>query len=550
MEATLRKIRPHLFMISVVLLLVLLGWMFKGESVRIRFGHAETLENGWTHVETGHAIPTLPADLDVDKGETYTVLTVLDARFADAQIMLVRASLSDVVVRLDGEILQSKVNTSSFPLDLYASTWMLVDIPAGSQGKTLEIAMTSPYAAFSGRVNLIHVGTDAEVCNHILTGYLPRFVSGLIILIIGISLLVINLAADRSHNSGNAYLGVFAVFLSLWIFGESRMVQFITGSVFINGGMTYMMVAIMPVPLTLYVKRSVMDRHKKIFGYAATVYGINAVLVFLLQARGTMDFFESVVISQVLILLGLVLLLVTLVFEKRIDPKSELVRQAKYYLILVVFGFFELVTYFTGNFDNTSVYLLMGFVLFLSIQLGNYIRQIVSALRKASQAEVYERLAYTDRLTGALNRAAYEEAFDRIFADTRSRQAIRLAFFDFDDLKHINDTYGHLEGDDVLKEGYQAIEEAFSSQGTCYRIGGDEFACILKGTDGTRYGEMLHAFNALIGSICDTRGYPIKVSVGYAVYDRTSDLKPSDMMKRADADMYRNKHHTKTVEHV
>jgi diguanylate cyclase (GGDEF)-like protein len=550
MEATLKKIRPHLLTISVVLLLVLLGWMFRGESVRISFGQAEALDSGWTHVETGRVIPTLPADLDVAKGDTYTIRTVLDSRFADARIMLLRASLSDVVVTIDGVVIESRVNTGSFPLDLYASTWLLVDIPAGSEGKTLEIGMTSPYTAFSGRVNPIHVGTDAEVWNHILTNYLPRLISGVIILIIGLSLLVINIAVDRSHHSGNAYLGVFAVFLSLWIFGESRMLQFITGSMFIHGGMTYMMVAIMPVPLILYVKRSVMDRHRKIYGYAAALYGSNAVLVFLLQATGTLDFFESLIISQVLILLGLVLLLVTLVLEKKIDPKSELVRQAKYYLILVIFGSFELWGYFTGNFDNTSVFLLMGFVLFLAIQLGNYIRQIVTALRKASQTEVYERLAYTDRLTGALNRAAYEEAFDKIFADTKSTQSARLAFFDFDDLKHINDTHGHLEGDDVLKEGYHAIEEAFSSNGTCYRIGGDEFACILKETDGTRYGEMLRTFNGLIGSIGASKGYPIKVSVGYAVYDRAVDLKPSDMMKRADADMYQNKHHAKRTEHA
>jgi diguanylate cyclase len=532
---------PHLFMLVIILFLILMGIIYRGDSVRINFNEAKPLNTGWTHVETGVAIDTLPAELDVNQGESYTISIILDDHFERENVLLIRASLSDLVVRLNGEMIHERVHGTASSFDLYASTWSLVTIPDHASGKVLELEFMSPYEAFSGTLNAIHYGTDAEVWHHMVLGYLPRFISGVVMLLIGIAILIINLAVDRFHHSGKAFLGVFAVMLSFWIFGESRLLQLLIGSRFIHGGMTYLMVALMPIPIAHYIKKSMFPKYQKVFTIACLCYSMNALVVILLQATGIMDFFQSVMISQILILIGIILISTVLVLEYRLNRIAALSKSLKYYLILVIFGLFELIVYFTGNFDNTSVFLIIGFVVFMIVQLHEYIKQIIQALRKASQTEVYEKLAYTDRLTGANNRSAYEEAFDKIFASEQTLKKVRLAFFDFDDLKSINDTYGHLEGDDLLKTGFLAINDVFSKQGVCYRIGGDEFACILEDVDDKVYQTMVEAFKNQIGSIAEDRGYPIRISVGQALFDRTNDTKPSDLMKRADADMYRNK---------
>ncbi len=538
---SLKTFVPHLFILVIILFLVVMGIIYQGESVRIRFSDAKELNDGWTHVETGLLVETLPAELDIETGETYTIAFVLDDRFERQNVLLIRASLADLVVRLDGEIIHERVHGTDASFDLYASTWSLVTIPDHASGLVLELSFMSPYEAFSGTLNEIHYGSDAEVWHHMVLMYLPRFISGVVMLLIGITILIINLAVDRFHHSGKAFLGVFAVMLSFWIFGESRLLQLLIGSRFIHGGMTYLMVALMPIPIAHYIKKSLYPRYQKHFTLACMCYAFNGVMIVLLQATGVLDFFQSVMISQVLILMGIVLLLTVLAKEYVMNKGADIAKSLKYYLILAVFGLFELIVYFTGNFDNTSVFLIIGFVVFMAVQLHDYIIQIIQALRKASQTEVYEKLAYTDRLTGARNRSAYEEAFDKIFADEQTLKQVRLAFFDFDDLKNINDTYGHLEGDTLLKTGYMVINNVFSKHGVCYRIGGDEFACILEGITHETYEAMVDVFKETIGGIAEGRGYQVRISVGQAVFDRRTDTKPSDLMKRADADMYLNK---------
>lgn len=80
----------------------------------------------------------------------------------------------------------------------------------------------------------------------------------------------------------------------------------------------------------------------------------------------------------------------------------------------------------------------------------------------------------TDGLTGLLNRQTYEGG-----ACNQMDNAIIL-FFDVDNFKFINDTYGHLYGDQSLRTIGQMIMEVYGGKGNCYRIGGDEFCVILK----------------------------------------------------------------------
>ena len=79
-----------------------------------------------------------------------------------------------------------------------------------------------------------------------------------------------------------------------------------------------------------------------------------------------------------------------------------------------------------------------------------------------------------DGLTGLLNQNSYLNKTDAL------SQNGTLIVFDIDDFKKINDNYGHLIGDQCLKEIAASIKKAYSKDGFCYRIGGDEFFVLLK----------------------------------------------------------------------
>ncbi len=88
------------------------------------------------------------------------------------------------------------------------------------------------------------------------------------------------------------------------------------------------------------------------------------------------------------------------------------------------------------------------------------------------------KLAYNDQLTGLLNRAKYNEIAEEL---GESDKNFGLVNIDLNGLKQVNDQYGHLIGDNLLKEFALVLKECYGSIGKCFRVGGDEFLVILEG---------------------------------------------------------------------
>jgi diguanylate cyclase (GGDEF)-like protein len=147
--------------------------------------------------------------------------------------------------------------------------------------------------------------------------------------------------------------------------------------------------------------------------------------------------------------------------------------------------------------------------------------------------------ARRDALTGAYNRRAFEEDWEKNSGDRRvGRTALLL--FDCDHFKAINDTYGHNLGDAVIKGIAESLQAALRVDDRLYRIGGDEFATILWDTD--------IAIAEAVAERClehilshDFRGYgmsePVTISIGLAL-SVGEDVSLGEMQKHADLAMY------------
>jgi diguanylate cyclase (GGDEF)-like protein len=215
-----------------------------------------------------------------------------------------------------------------------------------------------------------------------------------------------------------------------------------------------------------------------------------------------------------------------------------------YLLVFSVFGFFELVNFFSSNFDYTSYFMVMGVAIVIVMMTYNYVKFVIGRYKLSYEREFYEYLAYHDPITGALNRLAYEQDFDQFFQEEDQLDKLRLLYFDLDDLKHINDHYGHLEGDYVIKKGYDIIEETFGLFGTVYRIGGDEFACLAVDLTNSAYDEMKDKFVLLVKEADQEKDYHFGLSLGASRYKK-GDLSPEDIVTRADQEMYDYKDQSK-----
>jgi diguanylate cyclase (GGDEF)-like protein len=118
------------------------------------------------------------------------------------------------------------------------------------------------------------------------------------------------------------------------------------------------------------------------------------------------------------------------------------------------------------------------------------------------------------------------------------RSAFSIAIFDINQLKIINDDYGHEEGDRVIREAASALKEAFVSA-EVYRIGGDEFVVLQE------EGDMAVSFEVFdrlsVGKVDPEKGIDISLSGGYAVFQQEYDREYSAVFIRADKAMYDDK---------
>jgi len=156
-----------------------------------------------------------------------------------------------------------------------------------------------------------------------------------------------------------------------------------------------------------------------------------------------------------------------------------------------------------------------------------------------------ENRAYRDTLTGLQNRTAYYE-YNQVL-DKRIKEGtadFSILMIDVNFLKRMNDTYGHEKGNEYLKNASNLIGFVFGGEST-YRTGGDEFVVVLENENQRKAEKMIRQFK---GSVSELQSVPdlepwqrVSAAVGIAAYDKGVDTCTEDVLKRADAEMYRDK---------
>ena len=159
--------------------------------------------------------------------------------------------------------------------------------------------------------------------------------------------------------------------------------------------------------------------------------------------------------------------------------------------------------------------------------------------------------AYVDALTHVRNKGAYstfvEDLQEGLDAD-ESKAAFAIGMFDCDNLKIINDKYGHEKGDVYLLSACRLICRVFQHS-PVFRIGGDEFSVVLQNEDYKNRDTLAQQFSAAMlehNELAGNEWEQVHVAMGIAVYDAQTDHNVSDVMRRADELMYMNKRIRKT----
>lgn len=183
-------------------------------------------------------------------------------------------------------------------------------------------------------------------------------------------------------------------------------------------------------------------------------------------------------------------------------------------------------------------------------------QRLIVAQKKAKESqrmvETLHKQVFVDALTQVQNKGGFDECVRQLQEriDRGEVPETAVGVFDCDNLKLVNDQYGHEKGNAYLLASCQVICRIFKHS-PVFRIGGDEFAVVLSGEDYERREELLRRFQAeqsAISASAQNAWEQVGVSVGAAVFDPRLDRSMKDLIQRADRLMYENKRSRKKTQ--
>lgn len=466
-----------------------------------------------------------------DRIETSGVVTIKKnmTSINKQDYLLIRASLQEIRVYDGNTLLYEKTfNNKNHP---YASLWHIIEI---KEVEDLTIEIYSPFEQMNGLINPIYHGSISEINVFMFDNYRFIFITGLFVLIIGLLITVLSFVYRESTKSHYLYLGLFLVMISFWILSESKVLQFIINSPDLVGSLSYVTLPLLSIPILYFFKLTTLKRYDN-WLYGATG-GLIALLVIILQLTGLKSYFETVVVSHIFNMVVSIVIMVLLTKETFKYKNADAARALKMLSIFLPFALAEYIYFLFGRFRLTSLFLVTGVVFISIIILVDYLRSISKYNKSRHETTALEKLAYTDYLTGANNRLSFEQKLESALLDPQT--FVVLFYFDVDHLKEINDTFGHNEGDRIIKKSYEIISNVFEEV-NCFRVGGDEFACVKTNLSEQQIKALTDSFKQAL-SVCQLdENCNISISMGYTTSKEAKTI--YEIIKMADEQMYKQK---------
>ena len=372
-----------------------------------------------------------------------------------------------------------------------------------------------------------------------------------ILLIFGITMIAIgqinkklDLKSDMNVNFTS--VGIFAILVSFWAVNDTYVLQMLFQKPDLIKASSCISLIFVPYMPTSFIYTMTKSKHKCVPMCVGTVTLLVLILNLVLSISGLSDYSKLTWIMQIMTPIT-VFFIARMIF---ISIREGDIDRQKFSAVLLGINSMALGAmvdiirhkihenhrFSNGAFTKLGV---MIFILALGVQLA---REKNRKQIEANENEIKAKLAYTDGLTGLQNRLSFNNTEKVLGCGVQDCIIIQL---DINDLKKVNDTYGHSEGDKHIINGAKVIKDSFNL-GTCYRTGGDEFIVVMHNGTEEELGDALHTMNEKIKQYNDTEEPPVNLAIayGYAFFNHESD-RIDQVEKLADERMYQKKREMK-----
>ena len=460
-------------------------------------------------------------------------------------------SIHQIVAVYRGEELIYSMTPS--PKNAFAKTpgcvWNDILLTEDVNGTSLRVELTPVYQNFSYVVPDFYLGEKGSIVKLLLKKELFTVIVSLILMLAGIVMggFVAYNRKNSEVDKNLALLGILALLVGLWRVSDTALFMLLFHGLPIFSLLPFMAMMLVTVPFVLFMMSMYNTKGDKIWYVPCWMsLGVIALSVFL-QYFHLADFRQMMLWIHLTLVVAIFVITFMAFREQRRTGWNAKLRGNLVGMGMVAVGvFLDLVTYYVKGGKSITSFVIVGFLIY-AMALGISILRENGALISAGKGALsMETLAYHDKLTGLSNRAAFIVDTDPYVVDPEN---FAVAVLDLNNLKYCNDHLGHEMGDKYIRDSAEIIRNTFGTIGSCYRMGGDEFYCLIpKGGKAacreqqTRMEEMVEAYNQQSSDVT------IAIACGFARYDNRIDYDLNSTAKRADQLMYQNKEEMKKQE--
>ena len=204
--------------------------------------------------------------------------------------------------------------------------------------------------------------------------------------------------------------------------------------------------------------------------------------------------------------------------------------------MVFICGILDTAVFYLYNDFTNGYFLRIGLLIFMSLLGIWYIKWSIQNSKENIKKSVYAKMAYTDPLTMKKNRRAFDLTIEEI---NNSDVKGTVVFVDINNLKIINDTLGHTEGDNAIIYVSNVIGDYEYLNFDIYRIGGDEFCVIIKNKSITEVEKVFVKINKRLESFSKEKEVNLSIAYGYSYFNKENNIQ--NAIIKSDENMYINK---------
>lgn len=470
--------------------------------------------------------PTAPV------GKKIIYMGKLDPESALKRDLIFYACHSNIRVTIDGSLvylLERKAGMLKTP----GNAWVDIPLVGEVTDGYVKVEMTPVYRDVVSLVPTFYLDNRDTHMREVLIQEVPQIILSLATFFIGIGYLIYYLVQRKNQksNGGVGYLGLFSILISLWkLSGTWSYLIFFSKYSYLATYVSMIALLLMPGTFIVYLRENLNNQkirqyYNKVLSCVLSIDGI----ILALQILQIIDLRQAIVIIDLMVLVAALLLLFQIIYKMTHRERESTALVSILISFLMFTGvIIDFIIYLKFRTDSTSFTIFFVVIYIAFSGLGS----IINLSKEANY----------DLATEVYNKSRCIALLDQWTPDNEN---VGLVLYDLNDLKKINDHFGHEAGDQTIRRFAKILKNNFPR--TCFigRYGGDEFIIQIPSSEISNLDQLIKNVEREEKSVnianVTQEGYYFSSSWGYAIAKADEDISYQELFKKADQMMYANK---------